>query len=62
MTRLQKNILNQFMVQTSPGMVLTLDWLVEHNISSKLAWWYVRSGWLERIGGKAYKKAGDQVS
>lgn len=62
MTRLQSNILNQLMVQTPPGMVLTLDWLVEHNVSSKLAWWYVRSGWLERIGDKAFKKAGDHVS
>jgi len=62
MTRSNVNILNQVITQMSPRVVLTLDWLKEHGVSHKLAWWYVHSGWLERLGDKAYIKAGDKVS
>jgi hypothetical protein len=44
------------------SVVLTLPWLKKQGISSKLLWWYVQSHWLERIGGKAYKKSGDTVT
>ncbi len=44
------------------GLVLTLDWLKEHGVSCKLAWWYEKSRWLERVGNEAYKKYGDEVS
>lgn len=62
MTRKDERKLNHFMVSTPSGVVLTTDWLEEQGISSKLAWWYVRSGLLERLGMKAYKKAGDNIS
>src|SRR3990167_10604643 len=62
MTRLERNKLNQLVAQMPQGLVLTLTWLKQHGVSSKLAWWYVESHWLERIGNEAYKKYGDKVS
>jgi hypothetical protein len=62
MARKRERKLNHFMVSTPSGVVLTTDWLEEQGISSKLAWWYVRSGLLERLGMKAYKKAGDNIT
>lgn len=44
------------------GFVFTNMWLEQQGISAKLAWWYVRSGLLERVGAKAYKKAGDRIT
>ncbi len=62
MTRVNETKLNHFMVSTPSGVVLTNAWLEKQGISSKLAWWYVHSGLLERLGMKAYKKAGDKIS
>ena len=50
------------MVAAPSGVVLTAAWLEGQDISSKLAWWYVHSGLLEKIGTNAYKKAGDNVT
>lgn len=61
MTSINRSILNHFITTTPPGAVLTTMWLEQRGVSSKLAWWYVHSGWLERVGDKAYKRAGDQV-
>lgn len=50
-------------IETAPaGLIFTNAWLEQHGISAKLAWWYVRSGLLERVGTKAYKKAGDHIT
>ena len=63
MTSKNDQKLQLLMREVRPGMVLTLNWLKHREISSKLAWWYVKSGWLERIaGGGAYKKVGDEVT
>jgi hypothetical protein len=62
MTRVERNKLNDLITQMPPGRVLTLAWLKEHSVTSKLAWWYVRSHWLERVGNEAYKKYGGKVS
>jgi hypothetical protein len=62
MTRLERNKLNEVFLQMPPGMVLTLGWLKQHGVSCKLAWWYVKAHWLERVGNEAYKKYGDNVS
>ena len=62
MTRFERNKLNDLVTQTPSGTVLTLLWLKEHGVSCKLAWWYVQSHWLERVGNEAYKKYGDKVS
>lgn len=45
-----------------PGSIFTNKWLDKQGISAKLAWWYVRIGLLERLGTKAYIKAGDDVT
>ncbi len=62
MTRKERSKLNSFIASAPPGVVLTSQWLEQHNISAKLAWWYVQAGFLERVGIKAYKKAGDTVT
>jgi Transcriptional regulator, AbiEi antitoxin, Type IV TA system/Transcriptional regulator, AbiEi antitoxin N-terminal domain len=62
MTRNKKSKINHFMVVAPSGVVLTAAWLEEHNVSSKLAWWYVYSGLLEKLGTNAYKKAGDHIT
>ncbi len=62
MTRKNERKLNHFMVSTPSKVVLTTEWLEDQGISSKLAWWYVRSGLLERVGMKAYKKPGDTIT
>lgn len=56
------NKLNQLFKCSKSGMVLTLPWLTAHGISHKLAWKYVQSKWLEKVGEKAYKKIGDEIS
>jgi hypothetical protein len=62
MTRFKKNTLNNLIIQMPQGLVLTLAWLKAHGVSCKLAWWYVKAHWLERVGNEAYKKYGDKVS
>lgn len=62
MTRFERNKLNDIITQMPSGVVLTLIWLKQHGVSCKLAWWYVQSHWLERIGSEAYKKYGDKVN
>lgn len=62
MTRLGRYKLNHLMMEMPPGVVLTLHWLKQQGISCKLAWWYVHSKWLERIGDEAYKKAGENLT
>lgn len=61
MARINNRKLNQLIAALPQGLVLTTNWLEKHNVSSKLAWWYVQSGWLERVGKKAYKKVGDEI-
>ncbi len=46
----------------SPGMIATSTWLKAQGVSSKLAWWYAYSGWLEHVGEGAYKRPGDKTS
>jgi hypothetical protein len=68
MTRILKNknnhlvTLDKLSMKFHTGNVLTSAWLNENGISAKLAWWYVHSGWLERIGHQLYKKVGTTVN
>jgi hypothetical protein len=62
MTRNNQSKINHFLVTAPSGVVLTAAWLEDHGISSKLAWWYVHSGLLEKLGTNAYKKAGDHIT
>lgn len=50
------------MVTAPSGVVLTSAWLEAQGISSKLTWWYVHSGLLEKLGTNAYKKIGDHIT
>jgi hypothetical protein len=43
------------------GTVATQAWLTAQGVSSNLASYYVRSGWLVRFGPRAFVRAGDAV-
>jgi hypothetical protein len=62
MTRENRAILNHLVKNVPKGSLLTTAWLKKQGVSSKLAWWYVQSGWLERVASGAYKLAGDTVT
>lgn len=62
MTRLKYVKLHALFKEAHPGSLLTSTWLKDHGIDHKLTWWYLHSGWLERIAERAYKRAGDSLS
>lgn len=62
MTRYNSLKINSLIKDIPRGLVLTSHWLKKQGISSKLAWWYVQSGWFERVADGAYKLAGDSVT
>jgi len=53
--------INQLLQQWPPGNVATLRWLNTRGVDRRLADKYVQSGWLERLGHGAYKRAGASV-
>jgi hypothetical protein len=53
--------INQLLQQWPPGNVATLRWLNTRGVDHRLADKYVQSGWLERLGHGAYKRAGATV-
>jgi len=62
MTRVNNRKLNHFLLTAPNGVVITSHWLENQGVSPKLAWWYVHTGLLERLGNKAYKKTGDKIT
>lgn len=62
MTSENKQKINQLLKAAPKGAVLTTSWLKEHGISNKLAWWYVKSGWFERIADRAYNFVGNHIT
>ncbi|CAN5251559.1 type IV toxin-antitoxin system AbiEi family antitoxin [soil metagenome] len=62
MTSIKRDKLNNLITQMPADVVLTSKWLKEQGISTKLAWWYVHSGWLEHLGEGAYRKIGETVT
>lgn len=54
--------LSQIILSAPSGTLFTTTFLEKHGVSSKLTWWYVRSGLLERFGPKAYTKKGDTIN
>jgi hypothetical protein len=50
----RRSRVNQRLLTVPPGAVLTSAWLSENGISNKLADYYVRSGWLHRVGDGAF--------
>ena len=53
--------INQLLQRWPPGKVATLRWLHGLGVDRRLADKYVQSGWLERLGHGAYKRAGARV-
>jgi len=53
--------INQVLQQWPPGTAATLRWLSSLGVDRRLADKYVQSGWLERLGHGAYKRAGATV-
>ncbi len=60
MTRQNKRKLNQLFFDSSYTL-FTSEWLNKQGIDRKLAWWYVHSGWLERITDRVYKKTAKNI-
>ncbi len=61
MTRRNAAKINQVLKEWPKNTVATQAWLSDLDVSSKLANWYVGSGWLDRIGKGVYTRPGDQV-
>ncbi len=53
--------INRLLQQWPSGKIATLRWLNSLGVDRRLADKYVRSGWLERLGRGAYKRAGTTV-
>lgn len=53
--------LNQLLKSWLSGTVMTQIWLEKEGISRQLSSFYVKSGWIEKIGQGAFIKAGDRV-
>lgn len=53
--------INQLLQQWPSGTVATLRWLNSLGVDHRLADKYVQSGWLERLGHGAYRRAGATV-
>jgi hypothetical protein len=61
MTTVRGTKINRLLQQWPRGTVATNPWLASQGVSSDLARWYVKAGWLTRIGLGAYAQAGDTV-
>jgi hypothetical protein len=62
MTRGNRSKINLLLRRTQKGVPLTMTWLQQQDISYKLAWWYVKSGWLEHITDGLYRFAEDKIT
>ncbi|MEN9808253.1 MAG: hypothetical protein RL756_2773 [Pseudomonadota bacterium] len=54
--------IKQLMQQWPTGQVATTRWLSSLGVDRRLADKYVQSGWLERIGHGAYRRAGTHIN
>ena len=62
MTSENRQKINKLYRSAPRNIVLTTSWLKTQGISTKLAWWHAKSGWLKRIADGAYQFAGDTLS
>ena len=53
--------INQVLQEWPKNTVATQPWFTLLGVSSKLAYWHVGSGWLDRFGIGAYTRSGDHV-
>lgn len=61
MTRKNKQKINSLLEIVPKDALLTTKWLKEHGISNKLAWWHVKSGWLNHITDGIYCFVGSKI-
>ena len=61
MARRTGNKINQLLQNWPRGTVATQRWLDSQGVTSKLASWHVGSGWLARLGPRAFLQPGDTV-
>ena len=61
MTSTKGTKINQLLQGWPRGAVATQAWVASRGVSSRLASWYVSSGWITRLGPRAFLQAGDKV-
>ncbi|MDP8299653.1 MAG: type IV toxin-antitoxin system AbiEi family antitoxin [Candidatus Tantalella remota] len=61
MNRRKGSIINNLLKSLPKGVAAVYPWLGEQGVYHQLADIYVKSGWIERIGRGAYKRAGEKV-
>ena len=61
MDRQNRSILNNLLRSWSKNTVAVSSWLDRQGVYRQLAGTYVKSGWIERIGQGAFKRAGENV-
>lgn len=61
MTDENRSKLNQLMKSWPPKSICLSSWLEEKGISQPLTFSYLKSGWLEKVGAGAFKRAGENV-
>jgi len=62
MTHESKLKINKLLKAAPTNALLTTAWLKKQDISNNLAWWYLKSGWFERIADGAYCFAGNNIT
>ena len=58
----KRDKLNRLLGSWPSGTVMTQSWFERQGITRQLSYFYVKSGWLEKIGQGAFIKTGDQVN
>ncbi len=61
MTRKEPSKMNWVYQKWPKRTVATLVWLNQLGVSTRLADWHVRSGWLEDFGARAFNQPGDKI-
>lgn len=61
MTSKRSAKINQVLQKWPRDTVAVQSWLSKFGVSTRLAQWYVDSGWLVRFGSSAYSRPGDKV-
>ena len=62
MTRTTRNNLTMSLNLLPRHAVVTLNWLNQHHVGPKLAYWYVKNGLLLKLGKEAFIRNGDYPS
>lgn len=57
-----KAILNRVLKEWPPRAICISSWLEEQGVSQPLSAKYLQSGWIERVGHGAFKRAGETIA